>query len=155
MNGKKDVHVFPLVTFHSLIYSFFLSQTVFCSSAQEILLGALKPYTRYELAVQSIGGDVVGPFSGTVEESTLNDIPSTPPAELQLSALDSSSVLVNWRPPVEPNGIIISYRILYTINLSQPEHLWNNLSQDGGWVAEGAAVARSCVGSISGCKCDC
>ncbi|XP_045545050.1 immunoglobulin superfamily DCC subclass member 4 isoform X2 [Salmo salar] len=103
----------------------------YTSSAQEILLGALKPYTRYELAVQSNGGDVVGPFSGTVEESTLTDIPSTPPAELQLSALDSSSVLVNWRPPVEPNGIIISYRILYTINLSQPEHLWNNLSQDG------------------------
>ncbi|XP_064833454.1 immunoglobulin superfamily DCC subclass member 4 isoform X2 [Oncorhynchus masou masou] len=103
----------------------------YTSSAQEILLGALKPYTRYELAVQSIGGDVVGPFSGTVEESTLTDIPSTPPAELQLSALDSSSVLVNWRPPVEPNGIVISYRILYTINLSQPEHLWNNLSQDG------------------------
>ncbi|XP_038847721.1 immunoglobulin superfamily DCC subclass member 4 isoform X6 [Salvelinus namaycush] len=103
----------------------------YTSSAQEILLGALKPYTRYELAVQSIGGDVVGPFSGTVEESTLTDVPSTPPAELQLSALDSSSVLVNWRTPVEPNGIIISYRILYTINLSQPEHLWNNLSQDG------------------------
>ncbi|XP_071236867.1 immunoglobulin superfamily DCC subclass member 4-like [Salvelinus alpinus] len=103
----------------------------YTSSAQEILLGALKPHTRYELAVQSNGGDMVGPFSGTVEEYTLTDVPSTPPAELQLSALDSSSVLVNWRPPVEPNGIIISYRILYTINLSQPEHLWNNLSQDG------------------------
>ena len=43
------------------------------SSAQEILLGALKPFTRYELAVQSNGVDVVGPFSGTVEESTLSD----------------------------------------------------------------------------------
>ncbi|KAM9366474.1 immunoglobulin superfamily DCC subclass member 4 [Symphorus nematophorus] len=101
------------------------------SSAQEILLGALKPFTRYELAVQSNGEDVVGPFSGTVEESTLSDRPSTPPEELQLSALDSSSVLVSWRPPLEPNGIIISYRILYSGNLSQPEHLWENLSQDG------------------------
>lgn len=43
------------------------------SSAQEILLVALKPFTRYELAVQSNGVDVVGPFSGTVEESTLSD----------------------------------------------------------------------------------
>ncbi len=43
------------------------------SSAQEILLGALKPFTRYELAVQSNGVDVVGPFSSTVEESTLSD----------------------------------------------------------------------------------
>ncbi|XP_029577553.1 immunoglobulin superfamily DCC subclass member 4 isoform X1 [Salmo trutta] len=122
----------------------------YTSSAQEILLGALKPYTRYELAVQSIGGDVVGPFSSTVEESTLTDIPSTPPTELQLSALDSSSVLVNWRPPVEPNGIIISYRILYTISLSQPEHLWNNLSQDGGWVAEGTIMSAEVTGLSSG-----
>lgn len=57
--------------------------------------------------------------------------PSTPPEELQLSALDSSSVLVSWRPPLEPNGIITSYKILYSGNLSQPEHLWKNLSQDG------------------------
>lgn len=46
---------------------------VCCSSAQEILLGALKPFTHYKLAVQSNGVDVVGPFSGTVEESTLPD----------------------------------------------------------------------------------
>lgn len=57
--------------------------------------------------------------------------PSTPPEELQLNALDSSSVLVSWRPPLEPNGIIISYSILYSGNLSQPEHLWEKLSQDG------------------------
>uniref|UniRef100_A0A3B4Z706 Immunoglobulin superfamily DCC subclass member 4-like n=1 Tax=Stegastes partitus TaxID=144197 RepID=A0A3B4Z706_9TELE len=101
------------------------------SSAQEILLGALRPFTRYELAVQSNGVDVVGPFSGTVEESTLSDRPSTPPEELQLSALDSSSVLVSWRPPLEPNGIIIGYRILYSGSLSEPEHFWKNLSQDG------------------------
>lgn len=34
---------------------------------------ALKPFTRYELAVQSNGVDVVGPFSGTLEEATLSD----------------------------------------------------------------------------------
>ncbi|XP_053192553.1 immunoglobulin superfamily DCC subclass member 4 isoform X2 [Scomber japonicus] len=101
------------------------------SSAQEILLGALKPFTHYELAVQSNGVDVVGPFSATVEESTLSDRPSTPPEELQLSALDSTSVLVSWRPPLEPNGIIVCYRILYSGNISQPDYLWKNLSQDG------------------------
>ncbi|XP_029000673.1 immunoglobulin superfamily DCC subclass member 4 isoform X2 [Betta splendens] len=101
------------------------------SSAQEILLAALKPFTRYELAVQSNGVDVVGPFSGTVEQSTLSDRPSSPPEEVQLSALDSSSVLVSWRPPVEPNGIIVSYSVLYTGNLSQPEYMWKNLTQDG------------------------
>uniref|UniRef100_A0A8C6UVF0 Immunoglobulin superfamily, DCC subclass, member 4 n=1 Tax=Neogobius melanostomus TaxID=47308 RepID=A0A8C6UVF0_9GOBI len=101
------------------------------SSVQEILLGDLKPFTRYELAVQSNGVDVAGPFSSTVEETTLSDRPSSAPEELQLNALDSSSVLVSWRPPLQPNGIIISYTILYTINMSQSEHLWSNLSQDG------------------------
>ncbi|XP_054588596.1 immunoglobulin superfamily DCC subclass member 4 isoform X1 [Nothobranchius furzeri] len=106
--------------------------TYHTSSALEILLGGLKPFTRYELAVQSNGVDAAGPFSGTVEEPTLPDRPSTPPEELQLSTLDPSSVLVSWRPPLEPNGIIVSYRILYSIKLSEPEHLWKNLSEDGG-----------------------
>lgn len=50
-----------------------VTQHAVCSSAQELLLVALKPFTRYELAVQSNGVDVVGPFSGTVEEFTLSD----------------------------------------------------------------------------------
>ncbi|XP_061670543.1 immunoglobulin superfamily DCC subclass member 4 [Syngnathoides biaculeatus] len=106
--------------------------TYHTSSAQEILIGALKPFTRYELAVQSNAVDAVGPFSGTVEESTLSDRPSSPPQELRLSSIDSSSVLASWRPPLEPNGVIMSYRILYSSNLSQPDHMWRNLSQEGG-----------------------
>ncbi|XP_038145772.1 immunoglobulin superfamily DCC subclass member 4 isoform X1 [Cyprinodon tularosa] len=103
----------------------------YTSSSLEILLGGLKPFTHYELAVRSNGEDSTGPFSGTVEESTLPDRPSTPPQELQLSALDSSYVLVSWRPPLEPNGIICSYSILFTVNPSEPEHQWRNLSEDG------------------------
>nr|XP_049573277.1 immunoglobulin superfamily DCC subclass member 4 isoform X1 [Syngnathus scovelli] len=105
--------------------------TYHTSAAQEILIGALKPFTRYELAVQSNGIDAVGPFSGIVEESTFTDRPSSPPQELRLTTIDSSSVLVSWRPPLEPNGVIIGYRILFSSNLSQPEHMWTNLSQDG------------------------
>ncbi|KAJ8247959.1 hypothetical protein GJAV_G00252580 [Gymnothorax javanicus] len=86
----------------------------YSSSAQEILLGALKPFTRYELAVQSNGVEVDGPFSNTVEQSTFSDRPSTPPDDMQVSALDSHTVLVSWRPPVESNGIIVEYRILYS-----------------------------------------
>ncbi|KAI5626151.1 immunoglobulin superfamily DCC subclass member 4, partial [Silurus asotus] len=103
----------------------------YTSTSQEILLGALKPFTRYELAIQSNGIHTGGPFSSTVEESTLADRPSSPPTDLQLSAIDSSSVLVSWRPPLEPNGIIISYRMLYSGNLSQPDDLWTNLSHAG------------------------
>ncbi|KAJ8272261.1 hypothetical protein COCON_G00111200 [Conger conger] len=103
----------------------------YTSSAQEILLGALKPFTRYELAVQSNGLEVDGPFSNTVEQSTFSDRPSTPPDELQVSALDSSAVLVSWHPPPESNGIIVEYRILYSANGSLPDHQWSSLSCHG------------------------
>lgn len=103
----------------------------YTSTFQEILLRSLKPFTSYEMAVQSNGVDMSGPFSSTVEESTLQDKPSSPPVDMQLSALDSFSVLVSWRHPLEPNGIILTYWILYTGNISNPDHLWKNVTHDG------------------------
>uniref|UniRef100_A0A3B5MIY5 Uncharacterized protein n=1 Tax=Xiphophorus couchianus TaxID=32473 RepID=A0A3B5MIY5_9TELE len=103
----------------------------YTSSSLEILLRGLRPFTHYELAVRSNGVNTAGPFSSTMVEATLPDRPSTPPEELQLRALNSSSVLVSWRPPLEPNGIIVSYKILYTVNLSEPEDEWRNLSEGG------------------------
>ncbi|TRY90795.1 hypothetical protein DNTS_029720 [Danionella cerebrum] len=103
----------------------------YTSSSQEYLLGSLKPFTSYEMAVQSNGADMSGPFSGTVEETTLPDKPWSPPLDLQLSALDSFSVLASWRPPLESNGAILSYWILYTANISHGDHLWRNLTQEG------------------------
>nr|XP_002662886.2 immunoglobulin superfamily DCC subclass member 4 [Danio rerio] len=102
----------------------------YTSSSQEILLGSLKPFTSYEIAVQSNGADMSGPFSSTVEESTLPDRPSSP-VDMQLSALDSFSVLVSWRPPLEPNGVVLTYWILYTPNISHPDYQWTNLTHDG------------------------
>ncbi|XP_043953757.1 immunoglobulin superfamily DCC subclass member 4 isoform X1 [Gambusia affinis] len=104
----------------------------YTSSSLEILLRGLRPFTHYELAVRSNGANTAGPFSSTMVEATLPDRPSSPPEELQLRALNSSSVLVSWRPPLEPNGIIVSYKILYTVNLSEPEDEWRNLSEGGG-----------------------
>ncbi|MBN3311631.1 IGDC4 protein, partial [Atractosteus spatula] len=103
----------------------------YTSNAQEILVGTLKPFMRYELAVQSHAQGVDGPFSKVVEESTLPDRPSTPPAELQLRPLNPHAVFVRWRPPLEPNGIIVEYNILYSENSSQPDNLWSSLSREG------------------------
>lgn len=44
-----------------------------CSSGEDILIGGLKPFTKYEFAVQSHGVDVDGPFGSVVERSTLPD----------------------------------------------------------------------------------
>lgn len=44
-----------------------------CSSGEDVLIGGLKPFTKYEFAVQSHGVDMDGPFGSVVERSTLPD----------------------------------------------------------------------------------
>ncbi|KAK1160838.1 immunoglobulin superfamily DCC subclass member 4-like [Acipenser oxyrinchus oxyrinchus] len=103
----------------------------YISSEEQILLTGLKPYTKYELAVQSNTVGVDGPFSKVVKQSTLPDRPSTPPSELQLSPLGPHSVLVRWQPPLEPNGLIVEYMVLYNSNSTQPDSMWSSLSREG------------------------
>lgn len=43
------------------------------SSGEDVLIGGLKPFTKYEFAVQSHGVDMDGPFGSVVERSTLPD----------------------------------------------------------------------------------
>ncbi|XP_072326689.1 immunoglobulin superfamily DCC subclass member 4 isoform X2 [Scyliorhinus torazame] len=105
--------------------------TYFTSSEEEIFITSLKPYTRYEFAVQSHGIGVDGPFSGIVEGLTLSDKPSTPPSDMKLNPINAYSVRVRWLPPTEPNGIIVEYIILYNANYTQPDDRWNSLSKEG------------------------
>ncbi|ELW62397.1 Immunoglobulin superfamily DCC subclass member 4 [Tupaia chinensis] len=100
-------------------------------SGEDILIGGLKPFTKYEFAVQSHGVDMDGPFGSVVERSTLPDRPSTPPSDLRLSPLTPSTVRLHWCPPTEPNGEIVEYLILYSSNHSQPEHQWTLLTTEG------------------------
>ncbi|XP_012862509.1 immunoglobulin superfamily DCC subclass member 4 [Echinops telfairi] len=80
--------------------------TYYTSSGEDILIGGLKPFTKYEFAVQSHGVDMDGPFGSVVARSTLPDRPSTPPSDLRLSPLTPSTVQLHWCPPTEPNGEI-------------------------------------------------
>ncbi|XP_064421809.1 immunoglobulin superfamily DCC subclass member 4 [Latimeria chalumnae] len=105
--------------------------TYYTSSEEEILISGLKPYTKYGFAVQSNGIGIDGPFSSVVEESTLPDRPSTPPSDLKLNPINPYSVQVRWRPPTEPNGIIVEYIILYSANKTQSDDMWNLLSKEG------------------------
>lgn len=50
------------------------------SSGEDILIGGLKPFTKYEFAVQSHGVDMDGPFGSVVERSTLPDREYPPPS---------------------------------------------------------------------------
>ncbi|XP_059953156.1 immunoglobulin superfamily DCC subclass member 4 isoform X5 [Mesoplodon densirostris] len=105
--------------------------TYYTSSGEDILIGGLKPFTKYEFAVQSHGVDMDGPFGSIVERSTLPDRPSTPPSDLRLRPLTPSTVRLHWCPPSEPNGEIVEYLILYSSNRTQPEHQWTLLTTEG------------------------
>nr|XP_006129238.1 immunoglobulin superfamily DCC subclass member 4 isoform X2 [Pelodiscus sinensis]XP_014432075.1 immunoglobulin superfamily DCC subclass member 4 isoform X1 [Pelodiscus sinensis] len=105
--------------------------TYYTSSDEGILISGLKPYTKYEFAVQSNGVGIDGPFSSVVESFTLPDRPSTPPSDLRLHPINPYAVQVHWCPPVEPNGIIVEYVILYNANDTQPDDMWTLLRKEG------------------------
>ncbi|XP_053574515.1 immunoglobulin superfamily DCC subclass member 4 isoform X2 [Bombina bombina] len=105
--------------------------TYYSSATEEILVRGLRPYTRYEFAVQSNGVGIDGPFSNTVEKMTHPDRPASPPADLVLHPVSQTSVQVHWRPPVESNGIIVQYLIMYSTNISYPDEMWTLLTREG------------------------
>ncbi|XP_077174421.1 immunoglobulin superfamily DCC subclass member 4 isoform X2 [Paroedura picta] len=105
--------------------------TYYTSSDEDILISGLKPFTRYEFAVQSNGVGIDGPFGNVVEWFTLPDRPSTPPSDLRLHPLNPYAVQVHWCPPSEPNGIIVEYVILYNANHTQPDEMWTLLTKEG------------------------
>ncbi|XP_075063727.1 immunoglobulin superfamily DCC subclass member 4 isoform X2 [Mixophyes fleayi] len=105
--------------------------TYHSSVSEEMLISGLKPYTRYEFAVQTNAAGVDGPYNNIVEKTTLSDRPSSPPADLVLQPVSQFSVQVHWRPPVESNGIIVQYLLLYTANRSHPDEMWTLLTKEG------------------------
>uniref|UniRef100_A0A8D2LU18 Immunoglobulin superfamily DCC subclass member 4 n=1 Tax=Varanus komodoensis TaxID=61221 RepID=A0A8D2LU18_VARKO len=108
------------------------SLVTYCTSSDEdILISGLKPFTRYEFAVQSNGVGMDGPFGNAVDQVTLPDRPSTPPSDLRLHPINPYAVQVHWCPPSEPNGIIVEYLILYNANNTQPDEMWTLLTREG------------------------
>uniref|UniRef100_A0A8C5PAG5 Immunoglobulin superfamily DCC subclass member 4 n=1 Tax=Leptobrachium leishanense TaxID=445787 RepID=A0A8C5PAG5_9ANUR len=101
------------------------------STTEEILITGLKPYTKYEFAVQISGVGVDGPFSNIVEKMTLPNRPSSPPTDLVVHPVSQFSVQVHWRPPLESNGIIAQYLIMYSNNISNPDEMWTVLTKEG------------------------
>ncbi|XP_058012542.1 immunoglobulin superfamily DCC subclass member 4 isoform X3 [Ahaetulla prasina] len=103
----------------------------YTSSKEDVLISGLKPFTRYEFAVQSNGVGMDSPFGNAVECFTLPDRPSTPPSDLRLHPINPYAVQLYWCPPLEPNGIIVEYVILYNANCSQPDEMWTLLTKEG------------------------
>ncbi|XP_065307703.1 tyrosine-protein phosphatase Lar-like isoform X3 [Dermacentor albipictus] len=90
----------------------------------------LSPYTEYEfyvIAVNDLGrGSPTVPVTVTTGETE----PGSAPRNLQARTLSSSTVVVQWDPPKEPNGQVMGYNVYYTTQPSIPTQSWNAQTVD-------------------------
>ncbi|XP_054428068.1 receptor-type tyrosine-protein phosphatase F isoform X7 [Pteronotus mesoamericanus] len=95
-------------------------------------IGGLSPFSEYTfrvLAVNSIGR---GPPSEAVRARTGEQAPSSPPRRVQARMLSASTMLVQWEPPEEPNGLVRGYRVYYTPDSRRPLSAWHKHNTDAG-----------------------
>ncbi|XP_023563640.1 receptor-type tyrosine-protein phosphatase F isoform X4 [Octodon degus] len=95
-------------------------------------IGGLSPFSEYVfrvLAVNSIGR---GPPSEVVRARTGEQAPSSPPRRVQARMLSASTMLVQWEPPEEPNGMVRGYRVYYTPDSRRPLSAWHKHNTDAG-----------------------
>ncbi|XP_031430443.1 protein tyrosine phosphatase receptor type Fa isoform X9 [Clupea harengus] len=93
-------------------------------------IGGLSPYSEYEFRVMAVNNIGRGPPSGSVDTRTSEQAPSSPPLHVQARMLSPSTMLVQWKPPEEPNGQIRGYRVYYTENLQAPLSTWQKHNTD-------------------------
>ncbi|XP_062961732.1 receptor-type tyrosine-protein phosphatase F isoform X6 [Cynocephalus volans] len=95
-------------------------------------IGGLSPFSEYAfrvLAVNSIGR---GPPSEAVRARTGEQAPSSAPRRVQARMLSASTMLVQWEPPEEPNGLVRGYRVYYTPDSRRPLSSWHKHNTDAG-----------------------
>ncbi|VVC26261.1 Hypothetical protein CINCED_3A024692 [Cinara cedri] len=81
------------------------------------LLTGLKPYTQYAYYVKTY--TMASESNGAQSEiNYFRTMPGTPsaPQFLHVVSETSDSITIEWLPPVEPNGKIVGYRIIYSSN---------------------------------------
>ncbi|XP_072294800.1 receptor-type tyrosine-protein phosphatase S isoform X10 [Eucyclogobius newberryi] len=87
-------------------------------------IGGLYPNTEYEIRVSAVNTIGQGPPSEPVETRTGEQAPASPPRNIQAQIISQNTMMVRWEEPEEPNGQIKGYRVYYTMDDSQPIHLW-------------------------------
>ncbi|KAM4739996.1 protein tyrosine phosphatase receptor type Fa, partial [Anableps anableps] len=87
-------------------------------------IGGLSPFSEYEFRVLASNSVGRGPPSSIVEIRTGEQAPSSPPLHVQARLLSSTSILVEWESPEEPNGQLQGYRIYYSSEPNNPISTW-------------------------------
>uniref|UniRef100_A0A8C3X7V3 Sidekick cell adhesion molecule 1 n=1 Tax=Catagonus wagneri TaxID=51154 RepID=A0A8C3X7V3_9CETA len=78
------------------------------------LVTELIVWTQYEIQVAAYNGAGLGVFSRAVTEYTLQGVPTAPPQNVQVEAVNSTTVRFLWSPPPQQfiNGINQGYKLL-------------------------------------------
>ncbi|XP_068525200.1 phosphatidylinositol phosphatase PTPRQ isoform X4 [Anas acuta] len=79
----------------------------------------LKKYTEYTIEVSASTMMGEGLCSAPLHVLTDEDAPSSPPESLSVKQLSGVTVKLSWKPPLEPNGIILYYTV----------YVWNKISK--------------------------
>ncbi|GFW65029.1 tyrosine-protein phosphatase Lar [Trichonephila clavipes] len=82
----------------------------------------LTPYTEYEFYVIAVNAIGRGSPSLPAIVTTGETEPGSAPRNVQATPLSTSTVVVQWDPPKEPNGQ--GYKVYYTINPQTPTQTW-------------------------------
>ncbi|KAJ2950045.1 hypothetical protein O0L34_g11384 [Tuta absoluta] len=89
------------------------------TASSETILHGLKKYTNYSMEVLATtnGGD--GVRAAPIHCQTEQDVPEAPRAVKAL-VMGADSILVSWRPPAQPNGVVTHYNVYTQAQNSEP-----------------------------------
>uniref|UniRef100_UPI0037E7E318 protein tyrosine phosphatase receptor type Fa isoform X2 n=1 Tax=Semicossyphus pulcher TaxID=241346 RepID=UPI0037E7E318 len=93
-------------------------------------IGGLSPFSQYEFRVMAVNNVGRGPPSSIVDTRTSEQAPSSPPLHVQARMLSSSTMLIQWEPPEEPNGKIRGYWVYYSSEHDAPINTWQKHNTD-------------------------
>ncbi|XP_077867525.1 protogenin-like [Saccoglossus kowalevskii] len=101
------------------------------SNLRQYVLNSLKPFTRYLIAIKAHTPTTESRFSLDESVDTPQDKPWSAPVNVLVKEHSTHSVVIQWSPPDLPNGIITRYIILYNVNTTLPEDLWDKDEKEG------------------------
>ncbi|XP_041641485.1 protein sidekick-1 [Cheilinus undulatus] len=78
------------------------------------LLKDLIIWTQYQIQVAAFTGAGLGVYSSPVTEYTLQGVPTAPPQEVEVVAINSTTIRFTWNPPPQQfiNGINQGYKLM-------------------------------------------
>ncbi|KAM6942205.1 protein tyrosine phosphatase receptor type Db isoform 2-T4 [Lycodopsis pacificus] len=87
-------------------------------------VGGLSPYSHYDFRVAAVNTIGQGPSSEVVEARTAEQAPSSPPRQVRGRMLSTTTAIIHWDEPEEPNGQVVGYRVYYTSDNLLPVNQW-------------------------------